>query len=287
MSDESASSASSRSKGRSPSYPGVSLEAAIARARQLYAKERLYPTPLMTVMKHWGYTSSTGRSGLAVAALKKFGLLEEVGKGKAEDRRLQLTQLADDILNNPSSEAKREAIQAAALNPSIHRDMWEEYGRQLPSDANVEFGLRRNRGFTESGAAEFVREYRETMEFAGFLGNGTQETSQVEDIFQDEAEPSVDVTAAPAVVRPAEIPSDPAIQNVSGIAQPKAVQIDVPGQPVQSYPIPIALHGRPPVVVTGAFPLSEDEWSQFCAVLTAMKPVLVATLPAAKVQPEE
>jgi hypothetical protein len=46
---------------------------------------------------------------------------------------------------------------------------------------------------------------------------------------------------------------------------------------MQSYPIPIALTGRPPVIFSGAFPLSEVEWSQFKAVLDAMKPVLVGT----------
>jgi len=39
---------------------------------------------------------------------------------------------------------------------------------------------------------------------------------------------------------------------------------------MQSYPIPIALTGRQPVIFSGAFPLSEVEWSQFKAVLDAM-----------------
>lgn len=50
-----------------------------------------------------------------------------------------------------------------------------------------------------------------------------------------------------------------------------------PTEGVQSYPIPIALTGRTPVIISGPFPLSEQEWIQFNAVLNAMKPVLVGT----------
>jgi hypothetical protein len=245
----------------------------------------------MTVMKHWGYKNSTGRSGLALAALKKFGMLEEVGKGKAEDRRLQLTQLADDILNHPSSDAKHQAIQTAALNPSIHRELWEEYGRQLPSDANLEFNLRRNRGFTESGAAEFVREYRETMEFAGLIGDHLEETEPDPDVFPRETEANANAAAAPAAEQPAEISFEAAVPGAPGLSRGKTEQVvgvqGAAGQAMQSYPIPIALQGRPPVVITGAFPLTESEWAQFNAVLTAMKPVLVGAPAATEVQPIE
>jgi hypothetical protein len=55
---------------------------------------------------------------------------------------------------------------------------------------------------------------------------------------------------------------------------------------VQNYPIPIALKGRPPVVISGAFPLSEAEWAQFKAVLEAMKPVLVGDPPVAEPEPD-
>lgn len=280
---------SGRSKGRSPSYPGIPLEKAIDRARQLYAKERLYPTPLMTVMKHWGYTNATGRSGMALAALKKFGLLEDVGKGSADDRRLKLTQLADDILNHPSSDAQREAIRAAALMPGIHRELWEEYRQHLPSDANLEFNLRRNRGFTESGAAEFVQEYRATMEFAGLMGD-SDERPAPEDVpagneFDDEEMPAETETLAETGSRWAVPPAFtttplmmPAAPAVPASAQAPAGTAPTAGQaPVQSYPIPIALQGRPPVIISGAFPLSEAEWTQFKAVLDAMRPVLVVT----------
>lgn len=33
--------------------------------------------------------------------------------------------------------------------------------------------------------------------------------------------------------------------------------------------------GAAPVIIEGRFPMTEDEWTQFLAVLTAMKPGLV------------
>ncbi len=71
-----------KKKGRSPSYPGTSLEVAVRRAQVLYDEERQHAVPMATVTSHWGFRSpSTGPASVAYAALKKFGLLEEEGHG--------------------------------------------------------------------------------------------------------------------------------------------------------------------------------------------------------------
>src|SRR5262249_30051431 len=103
---------------------------------------------------------------ISLAALKKYGLLVDDGKGTA--RRASLTDLAVDILKNPDPRVRDEALQRAALNPSIHRELWEKYGNapRPMSDANLRWILTRERGFTETGAAEFIPVYKDTVSFA-------------------------------------------------------------------------------------------------------------------------
>lgn len=149
-------------KGRSPSYPGIPLEVAIARARTIYDKEGRHPAPMGAITGHWGYKSpTTGPASVTYAALIKFGLLTAEGTGV--DRLGRLSQLAMDILvkPNPSDE-----IREAALHPPIHAEMWSEYGPDLPSDENLRYRLVAQRGFTENGCQDFIRQYRDTVTFA-------------------------------------------------------------------------------------------------------------------------
>lgn len=261
-----------RPKGRSPAYPAISLEKAIQRVRQLYARDKQYAIPVSSLPEIWGYRSLNGPASLTISALKKFGLVDE--EGAKSERRITVTDSAVHILNHPSSDARTEAIRDAALLPPVHRELWDAYGASLPSDANLEWRLTRERGFTETGAKEFIREWRETMEFANLdelsRPAASAGTSTPVEGDEDAGHSQVQV-AEPLVVSAAPPQVDPGEARVR--SQPHADTESTPS--VQSYPIPIALHGRPPVVVSGPFPLSEPEWAQFKAVLDAMRPVLV------------
>src|SRR5262249_30899737 len=123
-----------RSTGRSPSFPAINLETAVRRAATLYEKERQHPTAVETIVRHWGYKSMNGPANGALAALKKFGLLTDEGRGA--DRRGRLTHLAVDIVANPNAAARTSAIKQAALMPAIHRELWDKYQNTPPSDAN-------------------------------------------------------------------------------------------------------------------------------------------------------
>ncbi len=161
-----------------------------------------------------------------------------------------------------------------ALLPATHRELWDAYGANLPSDATLEWRLTRERGFTETGAKEFIREWRETMEFAQLDKLGRSDAST----------PASSPTEDEAGLETVQTLVDP--QPTAESSSLPETDEDAPGTQlnsgphgawsVQTYPIPIALHGRPPVVISGAFPLSGPEWDQFKAVLDAMKPVLVS-----------
>jgi hypothetical protein len=104
----------------------------------------------------------------AVAAGCEGGWLHGFGadEGKGVGRRASLTDLAVDILENPDPRTRDEALRWAALSPSIHRELWEKYGNAPPSDVNLKWMLTRERGFTETGAAEFIRVYKDTVAYA-------------------------------------------------------------------------------------------------------------------------
>jgi hypothetical protein len=263
-----------RRTGRSPSYPGIDLEAAIERARTIYQHEKMHPADISTIAAHWGYTNPT--SGLAstqYAALKKFGLLVE--EGSKSDRRGQLTPLAQEILLAPEPQ---EAIKTAALTPPIHREMWDKYGLDLPSDRTLHWWLVKERGFTEPGATDFIKQYRATLAFA--LPEG--------DSFEDQADAEgyqPDVDDAPVVppMQHRPNPNEPRRPPVVDVWQTSSGAVHVPAPEPQvtartsRHSIPLV--GGKQVVLEGEFPLTEAAWQGFIAVLQAFKPGLVEAEP--------
>lgn len=279
----------SRTKGRSPAYPAISLEKAIQRVDQLYRRDRQHPMPVSSVAKIWGYANLNGPAALAVSALKKFGLVDD--EGSKSERMIRVTDSAVSILHNPDAEERAEAVREAALKPSIHRETWEEFGAHLPSESTLEWRLVRERGFTETGAREFIREWRDTMEFAGLdkIAEWVDEPELElggELMHSDTTSLGVQPDGSPREIHPLTL--DAAFDHFQRArtgepASASGAKADVLArftpQPInaaiQTYTIPIALSGRPPIEVRGGFPLTEDEWAQFMVVLNAMKPVLV------------
>ena len=162
-----------RGRTRSPAYPYIALPNALEKAAVLWQVEGRHAAAVNVAMQHWGYKedSSTGYS--CVAALKKFGLVDHEGMG--DTRQVKLSGLALTILldKDPDSDARREALQTAALGPRIHAELWERYGTELPSDPSLKRYLVQERGFNEAAVNELLDEYKQTMIFAGLnVGTG-------------------------------------------------------------------------------------------------------------------
>lgn len=153
-------------RARSPNYPGIALDEAIERARVLYHKEGKHAAPVAAAYRDLGYSPGSGQGGVVLAALKKFGLVDDTGSGNA--RAVRLTEIALRIIldERPESPERLSAIQAAALTPPIHAELWQQYGPSLPSDETLLFRLQTEKGFTKGGAIEFLREFKDTIEFA-------------------------------------------------------------------------------------------------------------------------
>src|SRR5436190_10887507 len=85
---------SSKPRTRSPGYPSISLSAAIDKAQSVWQHEKRNAAPLEALAAAWGINAKSSSFLLAVSALKKYGLLVELG-----DSNGRLLKLTDSALN--------------------------------------------------------------------------------------------------------------------------------------------------------------------------------------------
>ncbi len=240
-----------RKRERSPGYPSISLGPAVEKAKDLYRVEKAYLAPINTIIQHWGYSPNSGAGLVIVAALLKYGLLEDEGSGPA--RKAKITEFAQRIIRDTREESpeREQLLREAALRPEIHRKLWDRFGGSLPSDSNLHHTLIFEYHFTDNGATEFIKQFKETIAFAQ-LG-------------EDDA-PSTQEVSLPMIVSRA----DPAARRV-----PETVTTYVPSPSGRALPIPIMGSDQWPTLYLPSR-ISEADWNQMIAVLQAMKPGIVA-----------
>lgn len=164
MSTDQESKASSRT--RSPAYPIIPLKTAIERAAVLYKHEKRNLAHVDVVIRHWELDPKSSSGLRSIAALKQFGLIEEVGKN--DDRQVKLSSLGFNILmpEVAGSTEYENAVKTAALLPTLHADIWKQYNGELPSDAALSRYLILSKNFNDSVVAQFVRQFKATVAFA-------------------------------------------------------------------------------------------------------------------------
>jgi len=159
---------------RSPRYPFVDVGRAIEQARALWKTAGTADASVAGAWKSWGYGPNSSGAIQTEAALKQFGLLDVVGRGK--HRRVKLSPLGVEILESgPDSPQRAKSIEKAALLPPIHQHLWERWRTNLPQ-GEVQIYLVQHRGFQQKGAEALVAEYRRTMSFLDSLRGGRQST---------------------------------------------------------------------------------------------------------------
>ena len=240
-----------RKRGRSPSYPGIDLKEALLRSHALYQRERGHAAPIETILNHWGYKPGSGPGLVALAALKKFGLLIDEGTGKSRKARLSDSAIKIALDTRPETGARYKALQNAALSPTIHRELWNKYGDALPSDLNLRYELVTERSFTEAGADEFIPQYRRTLAFAHLLDGGKL---SVDD--EDKDAKGDDFMTPPAT-----------------LTKPPPASPPLPGEPTKRetrvYQIP--LPGDESAALQVTYPLTARGWTQLENMLKVMK----------------
>lgn len=177
MSDELAADLKSK-KDRSPSFPFIPLSKAVDRAEALNAAHRREPARLSVIGTTWGYGPKSSGLLQTVAALKQFGLVEDLGSG--EDRKVMLTDLARRIILDTRPGAREQAIQEAARRPRLIAEYLNRWVPERPSDSHCISELHLDRGFTAEAARQFLRVFDETVSYAHLADADADETPSVE-----------------------------------------------------------------------------------------------------------
>lgn len=151
---------------RSPSFPSLGLEDAVAKARIIWDKENRHSVPVDVAVKHWKYSPKSSGGKQALASLLKYGLLSEAGANAA--RTVRLTDRALQILLGEPDAAK-SATKDAALTPTLNQELWNEYGKTLPSEDSLQRKLVLELKFNPSSVHDVVQTYKETLAYAGLM----------------------------------------------------------------------------------------------------------------------
>lgn len=156
---------------RSPSFPFISLEKAIARAEAFYREYSKHPARIQNAVNVWKYNPKSSGGKRTIAALKAFGLLVDIGS--AGDKKVKLTEIAIQIIADKRPGKREEAIRLAALMPKAFKDHWDVWGTKRPPDQECISELSIEKGFTTGAAEKFIKVYDETIHYVGLTENDT------------------------------------------------------------------------------------------------------------------
>jgi hypothetical protein len=151
-------------KERSPSFPFISLKRAVDRLKEMADAHKRNQTRLITVGTTWGYGAKSSGLLQTVAALKAFGLVDDLGGGA--DRKLQVSDLGWRILQDARPGAREAAIREAAIKPRLIAEYLNHWLPVRPSDAHCLSELRLDRGFSDAAAQLFLKVFDETTSYA-------------------------------------------------------------------------------------------------------------------------
>ncbi len=145
-------------KMRSPNYPAVGLSKAIEWARKLWNKEKKTPVSAAVAASAIGYKGLSGPSRTALAAMKKFGLVEEDKTG------MRLSNLALRIIHASGDETRLQSLREAAIKPELFRQLLRTHP-QASNDALRSY-LITQMDFSETGAKALIDSLRDTIAIA-------------------------------------------------------------------------------------------------------------------------
>jgi hypothetical protein len=171
-------------KMRSPNYPSIGLSEGIKAIQQIWDKEKRTAVPIDVLGKAMGYTSVSGPVRTKVAALRKYGLLEQSGGN------YKISELGMQILHSmPESQERRDAINIAAMRPESVRELYETHADA--SDEALKSYLLVRKSFSEAGAKQFIKAFRDTLSIANPSQSGYTPDEAADIAEADEMEQSL------------------------------------------------------------------------------------------------
>ena len=223
---------------RSPSFPFISLPRAIERIQSFDANHKRNATRVVVAAQTWHYGPKSSGALQTIAALKAYGLLEDVGG--SDDKKVQLTELANRILRNSRPGARAQAIRDAALRPRLIGEYVTRWCPDRPSDTHRVSELHLDRRFTEEAARTFIKVFDETVSFAALDRSGEHADSDPDKLLENDG---IGVGAEDDGILPACPPADRASRSDQTDSTAKRltdratfplpeglVQLEVPGQ---------------------------------------------------------
>ena len=252
---------------RSPGFPTLGLSEAMAKAKIMWDKETRHSVPADVIVGHWGYSAKSSGGKQALSSLLKYGLLEDSGANQT--RRVKLSERALKILFG-SPEEIRTNLREAALDPALHRILWDTYQGSLPSDETLGRTLLLEHKFNPSSVRDAIASYKDSLVYAGLMG----ETAVQEQTLNEAPKPPP-VVAQDAFTRiftEAFAPSSP--KTLSPAPQP-------PSNPAPQSPMTTTLDGFLPIPLdcgrNALIPrgMSEDDFSILLETLKLWKRKIV------------
>jgi hypothetical protein len=145
---------------RSPSFPFIPLGKAIVRARSIAERHGRHPVSLTAAGETWRYAPKSSGLLQTFAALRSYGLIEDVGR--AEERKIQLSDLGWRILHDARSDARQAAIREAAIRPRSIAECARKWLPSRPSDDECISELHLDRGFSPHAAKQYLKVFDQT-----------------------------------------------------------------------------------------------------------------------------
>jgi len=144
---------------RSPAYPAHALAEAIEFARKIHSEDRQHPVPREVAARHMGFSGTTGTSDRALSSILHYGLAEKVVKGE-----IRVTDLTLRLLHPHDETERREALNEAAFNPQLFKELRQRYPGRPPASGTLESFLTRE-GFAGAAVGPASKAFLETCRF--------------------------------------------------------------------------------------------------------------------------
>lgn len=238
-------------------YPAMDLRSAIEGVEKIFNAEGRSIMPPKVAVAHLGYTSLNGASLKALAALKKYGLLEGRGDNLTVSADA-VTILVDATVDDQSE--RRAALQRALTSDPLFVELADKFGEH-GSPINITAYLTK-KGFLSDAARKATQAFLDSMAFV---------TEQLGDY--NYAKP---ISTQDAPVKPSTkqivIEREP-VRHSPG--QMSFLEDDNTQQDMRNISIPIP--GVPWPVLRAQVPMTEETWDALQSMLKAMKPALVQT----------
>lgn len=152
-------------------YPFIPLRKALDRAKQLWEKAADHPVVTTDAFVVWGYSPKASGGSQTVAALKYYGIVQDIGAN--ESRKIKLTEEARRYFLDERPEKHAEAHRYFALKPKAMAMLWGEWKAKPPSEHIARSALKLDFGYSENAANELLAIYADNLVFANLSASDT------------------------------------------------------------------------------------------------------------------